>query len=88
MRRPRARKLAALVGAAVIMLALGAGPVSAVPGFGDRPGNGGGDVNHDHEDGPPGQDLESENERPGYGGGDVNHGHEDGPPGQDLPDDD
>ena len=85
MRRPGARKLAALVGAAVMVLALGAGPVLADPG--ERPGHGNGDTIHLHEDGPPGQDLEGENERPGWGTGDVGHIHDDGPPGQDLDDD-
>ena len=82
MRRRRARKMAAVIGGAVMVLAVGAGPVFADPG--ERPGWGIGDTGHAHEDGPPGQDLEGENERPGYGTGDTGHVHDDGPPGLDL----
>jgi len=60
--------------------------VSATPPVcGERPGYGYGDTCFDHEDGPPGLNLEQENERPGYGYGDENHLHEDGPPGANSP---
>ena len=82
MPRTDARKLAALLGAAILLLALAAGPALGAPGPGERPGWGNGDTINVHED-PPGLNTEGENERPGYGHGDTNHAN-DGPPGLNL----
>jgi hypothetical protein len=83
---------AMLLGGVVGTAYAGVAPV----GLPERPGSGLGDINHCHEDGPPGLNSEGENERPGWGGlnpqgtlssqgraiGDQTYDHEDGPPGQ------
>jgi hypothetical protein len=80
MERRYARRVAALVAAAFLLLGVAVGPAFAVSGFGERPGYGNGDTNNVHSDGPPGQTTE--NDWPGWGYGDSTHFHEDGPPGQ------
>ena len=82
MERRHARKIAALVVAAILLLAVAVGPAFAVSGYGDRPGYGSGDSNHNHDDGPPA--LSEENDWPGWHNGDSNHDTEDGPPGLNL----
>ncbi|HYN70187.1 MAG TPA: hypothetical protein VEX41_08250 [Candidatus Eisenbacteria bacterium] len=84
MERRHARKLAALVAAAILLLGVAVSPAFAVSGFGERPGHGYGDSRNEHSDGPP--PMTGEDDWPGWGYGDSVHGHEDGPPGQNLED--
>lgn len=84
MQRRHARKLAVLVSAALLLLAVAVGPAFAVSGFGERPGYGHGDTNNEHSDGPP--PMTGENDWPGWHNGDSNHDTEDGPPGLNLED--